>query len=506
VIVERTQGPVRTPAVFIPFSVHRVPHVTALGRDTAPPAGTSIIPLVVHAGDPTTQVQSDVRITNTASLPGTYTLTFTPKETNGTEIGRQITIAVAVNETRALNDVVGAWFGSSGVGALEIRPGAGADPQHTFVTSRTSTTNAAGSVATFIPAERLSDFIGPVSDDPLAKISLQHVSSNEQFTTDFEFLEGSGQPAVIRVTLFDPTGGVLGQASLPLGPYEQREESINDSALFPGVTVDNARTEVEVTSATGRVTAFASLIDRDTGDAMFVSPVQARRFSANRWVLPGVAEFDGERDFQTDVRIFNPEAFPVAVTASYRPQTGDGTAVPNPVSFDVAAGAVRVIDDILPELWDLHGTGGAVTFTTLVNSSLVITARTFSTSSVGGTFGQFIPAVTPPEAFGSADRAPELTQIEESRYFRSNIGIFEVTGSPATVIVTASSGGQSTTRNLELEGGEFLQIRRLLGQLGFPAVYDGRVSVRVVGGAGRVSTYASVLDSRTEDSIYVPAR
>src|SRR5687768_11699861 len=28
VIVERTQGPVRTPAVVIPFSVHRVPHVT----------------------------------------------------------------------------------------------------------------------------------------------------------------------------------------------------------------------------------------------------------------------------------------------------------------------------------------------------------------------------------------------------------------------------------------------------------------------------------------------
>jgi hypothetical protein len=81
-----------------------------------------------------------------------------------------------------------------------------------------------------------------------------------------------------------------------------------------------------------------------------------------------------------------------------------------------------------------------------------------------------------------------------------------VTGSPVTVILTASSGGQTTTRNLELAGGEFLQIRRLFAQLGFGAVYDGWVTARVVGGSGRISTYASVLDSRTEDSMYVPAR
>ena len=506
VVIERTQGQVRAAPMYIPFSVHRVPNVSARGRIPSPPQGTLIIPFVVYVEDCCSRFQSEVRITNTASLPATYTMSFTPKETNGTEVGNQITIAVAGNESKALNDIVNAWTDSFGIGTLEIRPGADADPERTFVTSRLSAVTTDGrSVTAFVPAERVDDFIGPVADDPLSKISLQHVSNNGRFTTQLEFVEGSGQTALIRVTLLDASGEGLAQKNLQLGPYEQRDESIDDSALFPDVTISDGRVEVEVISGTGRVTANAILVDRETEDLMFVRPVQAGRISANRWVLPGVAEFDGERDFQTDVRIFNAGAAPVTVTASYRPQTGDATGIPNPATFDVPAGDIKVIDDILPTLWDLRGTGGAVTFTTPVNSSLVISARSVSTNSVGGTFGQFIPAVMPAQAFGATDRAAELTQIEESRYYRSNSGIFEVTGSPATVIVTASSGGQTTTRNVELAGGEFLQIRRLFGQLGFGAVYDGWVTVKVVGGSGRISTYASVLDSRTEDSMFVPA-
>jgi len=36
-------------------------------------------------------------------------------------------------------------------------------------------------------------------------------------------------------------------------------------------------------------------------------------------------------------------------------------------------------------------------------------------------------------------------------------------------------------------------------------VYNGRVSVRVIDGTGKVAAYGSVIDNRTQDPTYVPA-
>ena len=41
------------------------------------------------------------------------------------------------------------------------------------------------------------------------------------------------------------------------------------------VEMDDARLEVEVTSQTGRVAAYASVLDNLTSDPLLVSPVQA---------------------------------------------------------------------------------------------------------------------------------------------------------------------------------------------------------------------------------------
>ena len=41
----------------------------------------------------------------------------------------------------------------------------------------------------------------------------------------------------------------------------------------------------------------------------------------------------------------------------------------------------------------------------------------------GGTFGQFIPGVTPDEGIGLGSRALQVLQLEQSDRFRSNLGI-----------------------------------------------------------------------------------
>ena len=48
---------------------------------------------------------------------------------------------------------------------------------------------------------------------------------------------------------------------------------------------------------------------------------------------------------------------------------------------------------------------------------------------------------------------------------------------------------------------------RIFPQLGITNnVYNGRVSVRVIGGTGRVAAYGSVVDNRTVDPTYVPSQ
>ena len=58
-----------------------------------------------------------------------------------------------------------------------------------------------------------------------------------------------------------------------------------------------------------------------------------------------------------------------------------------------------------------------------------------------------------------------------------------------------------------LAGNEFRQIGRVFEQLGISsATYTGRVSVKVIGGSGRLAAYGSVVDNNTIDPTYVFAQ
>jgi len=168
---------------------------------------------------------------------------------------------------------------------------------------------------------------------------------------------------------------------------------------------------------------------------------------------------------------------------------------------------VSALDNILPSLFNLSGVGGSVVATSAQNEPLVLTARTFSREADGGTYGQFIPGVTATKATGVGERGVELMQLERSDFYRTNVGIFEVTGHPAQVEIIAESPQGKVTRSttIFLSANEFVQYD-VFGSLGFGTVFNGRISLRVTGGDGRISAYGSVIDSRTADPTYVPAQ
>lgn len=533
VVVTRTQGSSKggpatnaTSGLTLPFTVSKVTPVTPAPRDANAPPGTLVVPAIAHADGIGTRFQSDVRIVNASGQPISYELSFTPSGTNGAEVGKQLPLTIAANETKGLDDLVKAWFGAGllgegGLGTLEIRPLDGANPLSTFASSRTyaiDSTSASDNadcaivrctLGQFIPALGLDKFIGNIANDSLGKISLQQLSNSldaSGFRTNLGFVEGSGSNATMLLTLRDGANNIINQVQRAIPPYGHEQTSL--SAVFGAQALSDGRVEVEVISASGKVSSYASVVDNSTKDPLLVFPVQAKKVTAQHYVVPGVAEINNgpSSNFHTDMRIYNAAATSQTVALSYFP--GFGATRPADINITLNAGEVRSINNVIPSLWQLSATGGAVAIDAPGNASLVVTARTFSRNEDGGTFGQFIPGVTAADGVGAGERALEVLQLEQSDQYRTNLGLVEVTGNPVTVEILGQTGNKLTARTeATLSPNEFRQIGLIFQQLGFTgASYTGRVSVKVIGGTGRVAAYGSVVDNKTIDPTYVPAQ
>jgi hypothetical protein len=501
----------------VPVNVSLVTPVSPTGKNTPLP-NSLIIPAVAHAqGANSSMFQSDVRIANVSATVQKYQLFFTLSGTDGTKSGQTTTIQIDPGTQMALDDILTSFFGagSDGTGAagvLEIRPltttstssvTSGTVSVQTVASSKTYNVTTNGTFGQFIPAIPFSQFIAKAADGAAKTLlSLQQIAQSSSYRTNFGLLEASGEPADVLVHIFDNGGHEL--ASLPMSLQAGEHKQLNGFLATNGITVGDGRIEVEVTSSTGKVSAYASVVDNLTNDPLLVIPVLKGALTAQRYTIPGVADLNnGFASWRSDLRIFNPNAAAADVTLAYYPQ--GGASAPQAVTLSVGAGEVKAIDNALQTLYSLTNSGGALVVSTASNSNLTVTARTYNQTSTG-TYGQFIPAVTPAESVGNGERALQLLQLESSSAYRTNLGLVETTGSPVTFDITVVPEGSKVSAKLtmELAANEFRQIS--LADFALGTMYNARVTVKVTGGSGRITAYGSVIDQITQDPTYVPAQ
>jgi hypothetical protein len=460
-----------------------------------------------------------VRISNLASQSMNYLLFFTPSGTAGTGTVKQASITVGAGQTVALNDVVKSWFGigasgESATGIMEVRPQSNAISTSSgsslanasslgsasIATSRTYNLSSAGTFGQFIPAVSYSKFVSKG-----ATLSLQQVAQSAQYRTNVGVVEASGEPATVQFTVFSSAGQELGKwtESLQGGEHRQFDRMLAQH----GITLEGGRIEVDVVSDAGRITAYASTVDNQTGDPIFVPPVELGSVpKASKFVVPGVGDVDnGLASWRTDVRLFNAGDSATSATLTYYPQGSSTPAGSKQVS--IGAGSVLEVNDLLKSTFGISNSAGALHVTTPDDAALVPTARTYN-KTANGTYGQFIPAVT--EAYGTSlgGRALQLPQVEQSAKFRTNLGLTELSGKGATVEVMAIVPGALAApfKTYTLGPNEFRQIGFILNDLGVSEAYNARITVSVTAGDGTVSAYASVIDASTQDPTYVPSQ
>ena len=493
--------------VKAPVSISLVTPVSSKVKG-APPANALIVPSVGHLSGINSTWRSDIRLANTGFAKTKYLLAFTPTGDDASKPAKQTTIEVDAGGTIALDDIVRNWYGvgSLGEGAngvLEIRPASTLDVSTTaVVSSRTYNVSAQGTLGQFIPAIPFASFIGKAAAGAFPTVlGLQQIAQSADFRTNLGLVEAAGKPATVLVNVFDGIGNNVFSQTINMAAGEQKQ--LNSFLEANQISLGDGRIEVQVTGGDGRITAYASRVDNKSGDPLLVSGVPLRAATANHYVLPGVAALNsGFANWQSDVRLFNAGTTPVTPTVTYYPQNGG----PSSASLTVNPGETKQLDNVLQSLFGLVETGGALHFTTASETNLVISGRTYNQTS-NGSFGQFIPAVTPNESVGAGGRALQILQAEESVRYRTNLGIAETTGKPAVVELSVFLPDAKIAPRTQFTIGanEFRQFN-VIHEIGLDNVYNARVQVRVLSGEGRITAYGSVVDMQTQDGTYVPGQ
>jgi len=510
------------PTVSVPVSISVVTPVSPANLST-PPANSLIIPSVGHLDGINSQWRSDVRITNTAQQKINYLLRFTPAGGDPSQI-KQTQISIAANDTTALDDIVKNWYGVGALGdaangVLEVRPlntsGKGAPDAEdvnvslvTVASSRTFNQSAGGTLGQYIPAIPFANFIGKViSGDARAGIlSMQQIAQSASYRTNLGIVEAAGKPVSVLVSVFDAAGKNL--LDLPIDLKAGEQQQLNSFLGTKGITLADGRIEVKVTGGDGKVIAYASVVDNKTTDPLLVAGTPLAQTPSRSYVLPGVADLsNGSANWRSDLRVFNAGTDPQYVTMTLYPQTGSTSSDPISRSVSINPGEITILDNILASRFGLANIGGALHVDTLTDANLVVTGRTYNQIEGGGTYGQFIAAVTPADAVGKGGRTLNILQVEDSTRYRTNLGIAEVSGKPATVEVSVLLPDAKVAPKLQipLAANEYRQFR-VLQQLGVGTAYNARITIRVIDGDGRIAAYGSVVDMQTQDPTYVPAQ
>jgi hypothetical protein len=492
-------------SVSIPVSISLVSPVVPSGK--GPAAATSlIIPAVGSTpGVNGAFYQSDIRLSNVGAEPSRYGLFFTATGLNGTRSAQQTTVTVEAGQTMALDNILKNWYGATNAtGVLEIRQvatgatDAFSNVRATVASSRTFTNTPDGTYGQYIPAVPFSSFIGKGET-----LTLLHVAESALYHTNFGLVEAAGEPAVVHVTVY-PAGGNPVSTDINLQPGEQQQ--INNFLTKLNIVSDNARIDLQVTSATGRVMGYASVLDNRTNDPLLVMPVQLSQLLDSDIVLPGVADLDGIAQWRTDMNVFNSASAAVNVTLTFYPSADPTQSKTIPAT--IAAGESKPFNDILRSSFNLTNVSGAIHITAPAGAHISASGRTYATSAKG-TYGQFIPGVPHNSGIDKNSAPLQVLQLEESPLFRSNLGLVELSGKPVIVEISGitTDSKASPKGTVALNAYQFTQIGQVFKTLlSTNAAYNGRISVRVVSGDGTVAAYGSIVDNRTQDPTYVPAQ
>jgi uncharacterized repeat protein (TIGR01451 family) len=288
----------------------------------------------------------------------------------------------------------------------------------------------------------------------------------------------------------------------------------NTAALPPGTSTAAVSVQFGSPSRFG-ATSTSTSTTVNVNLTQPVSPGTKNTPPPDALIIPAVAHAGGiNSNFQSDVRITNTAPQTQKYQLTFTPDDG----APKSTTIAIDPGKTLALDDLLAT-WFGNGTSAigtleirkmsASTTTSTTSPTSTPSVTTFASSrtynvTANGTFGQYIPAI-PFAQFIDKSGLISLQQVASSAAFRTNLGLVEASGDPATVLVSVfgNDGSKLTEFTQTLAGGQHLQMNGILSTKGITDLADGRIEVKLTSSGGKVTAYASVLDNKTNDPLLV---
>ena len=214
----------------------------------------------------------------------------------------------------------------------------------------------------------------------------------------------------------------------------------------------------------------------------------------------------GGTQWRTDLAIFNPPERGLAATVEIRllPR-GDSVTDPLTVVRTVEPGRQLMLRDAL---YELFGADGAATLRlTSWGGEAQAWARTYNQGS-GGTYGQGIPGLPAGETQveGTEARLIGLAELlDVAVTSRTNLGLVNTSAveAHAELYLLGPSGSAFGREEVTLRPNESLQLDRVFRRATEEPVDNGAIIVMAEEGLDKVLAYASVVDNRTGDPVFV---
>jgi hypothetical protein len=377
------------------------------------------------------------------------------------------------------NALVDLFSISSGSGAIAIDATSAGSTPDLRVTNRTYTDGARGTYGQAVPN---------VTPSGLEKIFyLTAMQANARYRTNVGLVNRSGVSMPVSMTLYDSTGATIATNSMALAANSFLQSGL--AQLFPAIgsrsyEVLSMRLSA---SAEDAVSAYASVIDNDSQDPIYI---QARPGAVgSELTIPVIGRAPGANEtfWRTDVTLFNPSASRLSLALRYEGATKF-------IAID-AGDTVFLADVVYSQFGRSSGTG-ALNVSWSGFSGPVVTSRTYTSTTTNATFGQ---SIDPVSSFSSS---AYVTGLRGDGAYRSNIGFVNGGGETETfqVILLSVYGTELGRKSVTLAAGG--QTQMALTAL-FPGASSTAFTLQVAGDANaKLFVYGSMVDNISGDPVF----
>ena len=431
------------------------------------------------------QWRTELSLFNAGTESASVQLVFIPGA-GGTMQSRSLFLSPmqSVTYANALLDIFGL---SNGAGAIAVQADSPTTNANLKVTSRTFTSGTAGTYGQGVPDVSTADL--------QQALYLTGLESDTAYRTNIGIVNRTGAPVAATLSLYDGNGNALGSVTVSVPGNNFQQAGITN--WFPAVASRSlAGMSLRATSDTSNaVSVYASVVDNRTQDPIYIQGVPQP--AGNQLVIPAVGRLGGANGtfWRSDVMIYNPTTQVMILGLRYIQSGTDGRNAPMN-TVQIAPGRVQAIADVNTSL--NIGDGNGALQITWNGAGPVVTSRTYTTTTGGGTYGQ---SIDPVASFVTDSFVPGL---RSDASFRSNLGL--VNGGDASIGVTVtllSTFGQTI-------GSAFVQVaprsqQQYSLQALFPSINPaalGSFTMRAHSDSGNVFAYGSIVDNTSGDPVF----